>query len=331
MGLVAMGAIFVINGVITWFTFRKIDRSTAVNRTICLMMGMPMLQAVERGNLLMLAYTFVVLAFGPLLGSARLRLICAGIAINFKLYLIGAVLAHLLKGRWKWVELALISAILVYLLTFAIYGSGSPWEIAENLQSYQGGQARSILDTWFAATYDALLSAIEGGTFPLAAIIGSKWADRLEIILPALRLFSQLIIMAAAVAIWLRPAGISPQRASLLALLFIFISTESGIYILLFLSFFILQERWRGFGRIWAICACYLLAIPVDFALDTLSETPREAYFWDSMVMFGTMIPVGPLVRPIAIMSIAWAIALMTLNEVRIGIRMDRLAAYVLP
>ncbi|RYZ92436.1 MAG: hypothetical protein EOP06_04255 [Proteobacteria bacterium] len=90
LGLVVMGAIFVLNVVLTWKTFRKIDVRTAPMRTICLALGMPMLNGLERGNLLLIAYTCVLLAAGPLLSSARLRWLFAGLAINFKVYLIAS-------------------------------------------------------------------------------------------------------------------------------------------------------------------------------------------------------------------------------------------------
>lgn len=316
VGLVAMAVIYLVNAVLTWRTFRMLDRSTAVNRSICLILGMPMLQAMERGNLVMLAYTCMVLALGPLVKSARVRILFMALTVNFKLYFIAAIAGVLLKRRWYWVELALVSSLIIYLFTVAIYGSGTPNDIIKNLVAYQIFMGQSILDTWFAATYDALLSSSTNGAVPLASILGSRVADGVEIFIPLLKLTTQMFIAAAAFAVWYRPEGVSQHRAVLLGLLFIFISTESGIYILLFLSYFIMMEKWKGFALIWAISVCYILAIPADITIVSLPETPQESYFREGIVMVGIDIPVGPFVRPLLITSIAWAISWATISEV---------------
>jgi len=316
VGLVVMGIIYLINATLTWRIFRRIDPSTAVNRSICLIMGMPMLQAVERGNLIIIAYTFMILALGPLIKSFRVRMLFMALAVNIKIYFIGAIAAMLLKKRWYWVEIAVITTLVVYACSIAIYGSGSPFEIFKNMRTYQDGSGQSLLDAWFAATYDAILSGINEGNVPLAAIIGSRNADLVEIFVPAMKLFTQALISLAAAAVWFRPEAVSPYRAVFLGLAMIFISTESGIYILLFLTYFVMMERWRGFGPIWAIVVCYILAIPVDIALDTLPETPRDTYFKDGLVYIGTEVPLGPFVRPLLIMSIAWAMAGTTIHDV---------------
>jgi hypothetical protein len=324
LGLVAMGAIYLINAVLTWRIFRKIDRSTAVNRTICLMMGMPMLQAVERGNTIIIAYTFMILGLSPLIKSFRARMLFMAFAVNIKIYFIGAIAAMLLKKRWYWVEVAVITTLFVYACSIAVFGGGSPFDIFANMRAYQDGSGQSLLDAWFSVTYDAILSGINEGNIPLAAIIGSRNADLVEILVPSLKLFTQSLIALAAVAVWFRPEAVSPYRTVFLGLAMIFITTESGIYVLLFLTYFVMMERWKGFGPIWAIVVCYILAIPVDIPLDTLPETPRETYFKEGLVFMGTDIPLGPFVRPLMIMSIAWAMAGATIHDVYKHVYKDR-------
>ncbi len=275
-----------------------------------------MLQAVERGNLIAVAYTFMILALGPLLKSFRTRMLFMALAVNIKIYFIGAIAAMLLKKRWYWAEVAIICTLFLYACSIAVYGAGSPFDIFANMRAYQSGAAQTLLDAWFAATYDAILAGISQGAVPLAAIIGSRNADLVEILVPALKLFTQSLLALAAVAVWFRPEAVSPYRAVFLGLAMIFVSTESGVYILLFLTYFVMMERWRGFGPIWAIVMCYFLAIPVDIALDTLPITPRDTYFKNGMAYIGTEVPLGPFVRPLLIMSIAWAMAGTTIHDV---------------
>ena len=275
-----------------------------------------MLQAVERGNLIIIAYTFMILGLGPLLKSFRMRMLFMALALNIKIYLIAAIAAMLLKRRWYWAEVAIISTLLVYACSIAIYGSGSPLEILRNTRAYGTGSAQSLLDAWFAVTYDVILAGINDGNVPLAAIVGSRNAELVEMLVPMFKLFTQGLIAIAALAVWFRPEAVSPYRAVLLGLAMTFITTELGIYVLPFLSYFIMMERWQGFGRIWAIVACYVLAIPVDIPLDRLPEYWQETYFKEGLAYIGTEVPLGPFVRPLIIMSIAWAMAGTTIHDV---------------
>ncbi len=321
VGLATIWLLFALNIYLTWRCFRKIDRRTAPMRTICLALGMPMLSALERGNLLLVTYTCFVLALGPLLSSARLKWLFAGLALNFKVYLIGGFVALLLKRRWLHVEGILIATVLIYLLSYAILGAGSPLEIVANLQNFSGGGAAQILDAWHGFTYLPLMSVIEEGQFPLITIIGSDWVERLQIILPASQLFTQLLIAFAAFTIWLRPDAVTHYRAIALGVLMALVTSESGMYTQIFFVFFVLMEPWKGFGRIWAITMCYLLAIPLDFPLSELPSSPRDTYFTDTRVMIANQVTLWPFIRPLMIMSVAWALALTTMWEVFVAVR----------
>lgn len=315
LGLTMLGLVFIVNVVLTWLTFRKIDRRTAATRTLCVAVGMPMLSALERGNLLLMTYTCVLLAFGPLLASARLRWVFAGLAINFKIYLIGAIAAMLLKRRWLWAEGAVIATVLIYLITLVIFANGTPLQIIENIRLFSQNRASQILDGWSAFTYMPLSSVVELGTFPLAGVIGSQWVDLLDWLLPALRWFTIGMIALAACAIWAAPGKFAPSRAVLLAIMMALSASESGIYTLIFVFLFVMMEPWQGFGRKWAICACYLLAIPADYNIDTLAEGVTNLYFTGAEGFITRHIVLGPFVRPLLIMTVVWAIAATTIAE----------------
>lgn len=316
LGLAVMGVFFIINAALTYLTFRKIEPRTAPMRTICVAAGMPMLSVLERGNLLLITYTCVILAFGPLVASVRLRWVFAGLAINLKVYLIGAVAAMLLKRRWLWAEGALVAIVLVYLVTLAIFGDGTPQQIVRNISSFNENRAAGILDGWSAFTYIPFASVVELGTFPLNQIIGSKPVDILEVLLPILRWITIGLIALAAIAIWLRPDLYSPSRAVLLGIATALSASEAGIYTLIFILLFVMMEPWRGFGRKWATIACYLLAVPLDYNIDTLPEGVTWLYFSGTEGFITRHIVLGPFIRPLIIMTIIWAIALTTLREI---------------
>ena len=125
---------------------------------------------------------------------------------------------------------------------------------------------------------------------------------------------------ASVIAIWLRPEAYSPYRAVTLGILMGLQTIESGIYSYMFVALFVLMEPWRGAGRIWAIVVTYILAFPFDFPLDWLPESPRDLYFADRVTMVSSQITLGPFIRPLLIMTVAWALCLTTLYELRLWI-----------
>jgi hypothetical protein len=323
VGIAMIWLIFLVNLVLVWLTFQKLDRKTALQRTICVGLGMPMLSGVERGNLVLIAFTCLVLALGPILRSARLRWLFAGLAVNFKVYLIASIVPLLLKRRWRWVECALISVILVYMFSYAILGRGTPLEIFSNIREFSNLPSGSILDVWSETTYQALMSLLQGDNFPAILLIGSGNQNLLLILLPAVLHLTQALILAAAVATWVRPECIPAYRLINLGVLLALITSEAGGYTPIFFMLFVMMERWEGVGRRWAIIACYVLALPFDIPIYGLPPLARNTYLGGETTMVTFYVAVGPFVRPLIIMTIAVALSLTTIHEVWKDIRLQ--------
>lgn len=316
LGLVMIYAIFIINIVLIWLTFRKIDRRTAIPRTICVGLGLPMVDGVERGNLVLISFTFLLLAYAPLVKSARLRWVAIGLAVNFKVYLIATIFPLLLKRRWRWAESALISVVVVYIASYAILGRGTPVEIFNNIREFSSKPAAAIMDVWYTTTYTPLVSLLEGDLFPFNLIIGSHNVDLLLIVIPAIWHGTQALIILAAIGIWIRPEAVPVYRAINLGLMLALITSEAGGYTQVYFMLFVMMEPWRGFGRKWAIFACYLLAIPWDYAIDKTPEMARDSYFGDAAIAINYYVTIGPFIRPLIVLTIGIALALVTMRQV---------------
>lgn len=323
LGVAMIWVIYAINVFLIWRTFRKIDPKTAIPRTICVGFGMPMLDGVERGNLFLIAFTCLLLATGPILRSARLKWLFAGLAVNFKVYLIAAFVPLLLKRRWRWVECALISVVLVYMFSFAILGRGTPLEIVQNIRDFSNVAINSPLDIWFATTYDYLSSLLESDIFPTMLLIGSRNVELLEFWLPVLKHITQALILAAAAATWLRPEKIPSFRVINLGLMLALITSESGGYSPGYFLLFVMMERWRGIGLRWAIIACYILALPFDFAIDQTPALQHDTYFGGEVVHIPFYVTVSPFIRPLLIMTVAMALSLTTIRDVWLDVRLQ--------
>ncbi|MBA4048862.1 MAG: hypothetical protein C0476_10015 [Sphingomonas sp.] len=321
VGIVAIWVILAVNIALIWFSFRKIDPRTAVARTICVGLGFPMVDAVERGNLVILSFTFLILAFGPLVRSAKVRWLAIGLAINLKIYLIAAIFPLLFKRRWTWVECATLSVVIVYLLSYAAFGHGSVVELIDNIRSFSTYQPPQIMDMWYTSTYNTLLLLLSGDDVPMAMILGSALVDQLLIIIPLLQHGTQALIILAFAATWLRPEPVPRHRLVCLGIMLALVTSEAGGYTHVYFLLFVLMEPWRGFGRRWAIVACYVLALPLDVILDTAPEIQRDTYVGDAAVFINYHVTLGALLRPLIVQSVAVALSLVTISEVWADIR----------
>jgi hypothetical protein len=323
--LVAIGVIYVVDVILTAVIFFKLDRRTALPRAIAVAVGLPMLYAVERGNLVTLCFAFLMLAYGPLLRSARLRWLCAGIAVNFKVYLIAGILAPLLKRRWLAVEGALVSVVAVYGLTWWLFGSGSPIEIYDNIRQFSSSfVAGGPLDLWYPSSYNTAIALLRGTNFPITAIIGSRPADLGVLFLELFTNFNRLAIMAAALAIWLRPEVVPLHRVVFFGIAFALMTSEAGGYTEILLLPFVFMETWRGIARPAALLLAYVLCIPMEIVVASLpSGVVRESYLGGREVIAFYGVGLMSLLRPGLIQLISTLLAAATLHDVWRDVRVQ--------
>jgi hypothetical protein len=240
-----------------------------------------MMFAFERGNVLLFTYTAVLLAFGPLLKSARLRWFFGGVALNFKIYLIGAMLAPLLRRRWIQTEGMLVFAVLIYIATWAILGEGSPAQIIRNVTTYVGGfGAGGFLDLWYAGSFIPAISLLKGETFPITTVLDSRTVDILLVVTVVYLRTTQILIVLAAIAAWFRPEAVPPHRMVFLAIALALSSSEAGGYTQVLLLIFVFMEPWRGVGRPLALVTAYLLCVPAETTIFDVPPMVRASWLW---------------------------------------------------
>jgi hypothetical protein len=318
LGLGSLVGIFFVNAVLIGLTFRKIDKRTALPRTIALAFGLPMTYTLERGNLLIFCFTSMVLAYGPLLRSARLRWIFAGMAVNFKPYLIGTVFSHLLRRRWRWFEGAILATVLVYLVTFALYGEGSPGQMYENISYYAGGfKGSTILDLWYPSSMVPFRTLLEGdAAFDVAGELGSQLTDLLHTATIGVTATTVSSIFIAAAAAWWRPQVVPMYRLVFLSAAAGIITGEVGGYTQILLLLFVFMEPWKGFGRPLAILLAYILCIPLDIQLGRILEVYRDSFLSGRWVAAQYTLSVGILIRPLLVHLMIFTLAMVTLRDV---------------
>jgi hypothetical protein len=323
VGIVVLSTMVGVNAVLTFAALRKHDRESFAPRAFALSFGFPMLYAYERGNLVLLCYTAMLLGFGPLLRSARLRWLFAAMAPNFKVYLIGAMLAPLLRRRWLQTEGMLFFSTIIYLLSWQILGEGNPLQLYRNIADYlHGFGAGGFLDLWFAGSLIPAISLLKGETFPITTVLDTRTAEILLIALTSYLRVTQVLIVLAAVATWLRPEAVPMHRVVFLATALALSSSEAGGYTEVLPLLFIFMEKWRGFARPLAIVIAYCLCIPADYVIFDLPPVARVSWLGgDVPVIAQYGVGLASFLRPIGIHAITIALAGVTIRDVWSEIR----------
>ena len=290
-GIVTLHLVWVACVVLTAIAMRKSDRRIWVPRTFALGFGLPMLWGLDRGNLVLLAYVFVLLAFGPLIRSARLRWLFAGLAVNLKVYLISTVFVQLAHRRWRWFEGAIIATLGVYLVSYIIFGSGSPFEIYHNIVDYSAALTVSNpLDLWMASSLQPLTWLLQSPDFPAILYVGSWVTDFFSTALPLITHISQALILAAVAGVWWRPQIAPRHRLVVLSIGLALMTNEVSGYTESMVVLFVFMERFEGIGRRFAIILSYLVCIPGDITLDRLPPMVKESFLGGRPVIAEYMI-----------------------------------------
>ena len=295
-GIVIETVLTFVNFGLAWRVFHKVDRTTALPRAIAVGLGFPAIYAWERGNLIVPCFTAYILAYGNLLKSARLKTLCVVISIHFKPYLILALAGRILKREWIWLEWCALWFVMVYAVSYVIFGAGDPITIFNNTLGFEHTPGVDLIG--FTTTYTALLTILKL-PLPLTEILGSSPIEMIESTIPILiyaGVASSLPCLAYAM---FRPNICTRGQVSAFVLIiFMAISTSAGGYALHFALFFIMFESWRGPSRILVLVSTYLWCIPFDFPVVDILQEYGYSFLGQRNVQYELALTFGELVRP---------------------------------
>lgn len=309
-------AFYVVDVVLAWLCFRRLEPRTAPLRTIAIALGLPMLFTLERGNLILVAFAFFMVAHGPVTASRPWRWFAAAVTINFKPYLVLPMFAHAVKRDWRTLEMAGIATIALYLVTLALVGSGTPAELASNTANwvvFQGGQVWNEVN--YSTSYAPLLM-FRTLDIPLLQFVPSRLIETIEFLVPIVIRSSQLIALAALVAAWLQPKALPAHRIAAILLGAYLVTQSPGGYTQLFLIFLVLMEPWKGAGPVIAIACAYLLCLVGDWPLATVLDVTSNSWLGERTVTASFGLTAGHFIRPGLIVLIVWALSLDSIARV---------------
>lgn len=308
VGIVAVVLAYIVTAVTAALAFRWADRTTATPRSIAFVLGLPLLFAFERGNLILLCLPAFILLFGGLAKARWARAAAAAVFLNFKPYLLVPLVAWILERRWRTLKLTVLLALALYLITYWLFGAGDPARLAANTLIFAGARKPLV---WEQGLYATSFAPFFDFADKLPTAI-SEWFVLIPFAINATR----LLALACVVGACLRPGSLTSARLALILLGAYLTGQSPGGYTYAFVTFLIFLERWERPGQKVMLGAAYLLSVPYDVVLwEVLRYAGPGSYSWLTGVpvvrTFG--ISVGMFARPMLLLIAVWAVAIDSL------------------
>ena len=318
--VVGIGAIFFIYALCVIFAaaaFYKKDKKTAAYRTIALSLSLPLLYALERGNLVMLAFVAFFMFYGDLVKRSPAVAATAAFMINLKSYLLFNILGLGIKRDWRLLENAGYVTLGIYAITLAIYGSGTPVELYNNLQTWFSAMSGIVWDQIsYSTTYKPFLQ-FDVGQYPIRSFIPDRTIFYITLFIKSEVFLSRTVALLCVGLSWFYPKAITKERLAFFLLMQSFISDNPGGYGQVFLIFLVFLEPWKNGLVGTSIIMAYLLSIPTDHVMTVALTVDRPSWLTGRTVETVYGLSMGALIRPLAILIMLWTLAIDTLMTIR--------------
>ncbi|WP_157833736.1 glycosyltransferase 87 family protein [Hydrogenovibrio kuenenii] len=284
----------------------------------------PMLYALERGNLIIFCYFFLVIAFLNYRNNLLFSLFFA-LAISLKIYLIALVFVlFLMKDFWK-IFLSLFFFIVVNQISATIIDAPDWYSLLSNIFSFSSGD-RYYEWAYFSYSFKGLLAAAHYKMGVSTSIVATNFSQLLEIVNWT---FQVLVLSIYALAVALFTYGSANQRRELAAylsllllmLIMMIVSNAGGyVFVLLFVFIKLLVETKASRFLL------FLAVLPTSFILvDTGNIYDTVSVLSQSEVYFGRVLYIGMVLRPVAFFLLYLVIFINFYNKVReLSLKPDR-------
>jgi hypothetical protein len=324
VGIASILAFYLLCVICAAIAFFRKDKSTALFRSIGFGIGMPLLYALERGNLIMVGILFFIIFFGSLSKSRAGLAASAAIMINMKSYLLFAVLALGIKRRWRLLELCGIATIGLYLVSLAYYGSGTPTELMNNLKVWFNAMDSVVWDQIsYSTTYSPFLQ-FDAHQYPVRDFVPSRIVDAVTIFIKAEMVASRLAALVCLALAWLYPKQVPLYRLAFFLLMQSFVVDNPGGYGQSLIIFLVFLEKWDNPRIGIAIVMAYLISIPTDILFAKALDVERISWLGGRIVSTVYGLTAGALFRPLLILIMLWALVIDTLIEVHRAMKRER-------
>jgi hypothetical protein len=295
-----------------WKKFSLLEKSLIY---VCAVASIPMLFALERGNLILFALPFLCLLFSPVLG---VRVMALAVLVNLKPYFVLFYFVLVVKRQWKELALASACAAALGLLTSALMDT-NPLIIMGNLFDFTQKKMLFVPREVFS-----LPSSISAFSYVFSSDIfqNSSWfkivpfAGRMAVLFEVVKWG---VIAFAFIAMSVARDAMS-QRA-MYALILVMISNlgvsvggYTFIFYLVLLPIFMEMKQWRIY-----IAALILIALPLDCLVLIRHVVPAVGYpsYISGVVMADVewTLGAGSIIRPFVNLALLLALTLEFMRQ----------------
>ena len=304
---------------VSYRALRTVRPDVAVLRTLALALGLPGLFVFERGNLLILCQLCLAVVVVPELGQRWSKGLLAGVMINLKPYMVLPTLSWAMRGDWRQLEIAGVATIGIYLVSWAMIGSGSPVELIENVANWVDFTGTDIISQMYYTTSFNNMFGVIDRWFPILQYINSNVYEAFRSSVEVTILAAQASAIAAIALGVLSPRGFPQARFALLLLLVSLVGQSPGGYTEFLVVFLVFLEPWdRWPGRL-AIVLAYLISIPYEYLISELPPVFTGSWLSGQAVIATFGIGVSQFLRPLALLvillTLSWdTIVILTLK-----------------
>lgn len=313
LGIAAIFACYAVTAALAALAFWRQDCATAPCRALAFAFGLPLLFALERGNLILLCLPFFVLAYGGLSRSPVLQAIAAAATVNLKPYLVVPLLAWALNRRWRMLQLATLAALLIYLVSFALFGSGDPGQIVANTLTFARVGTVLVWEQGLYSTSFAPFLELDASLATEPALVTAATPGWFLALVPLAIAATRALALTCVIGAWWRPGALTDARLALLLLGAYLIGQSPGGYTQTFLVFLLFLEQWERPGPAIALVAGYLLSIPYDHVLWNVLHRAGDSWLSGLPIGHDFGIAVGMYARPLLILALVWGLAIDSL------------------
>jgi hypothetical protein len=275
------------------------SRLAVVARVAAVLVGLPTVFCLERGNLLLLAAPALLYGLTRPVVDVRSCLALA-VAINLKPYLLLIALPVLVVHGGRALGRLLLACSLVYVLSILLVGDGLPWDILTNVRGFTGD---GLINHWekfyYATSFGPFVRVLES-ELPVDAYLDSRSIVQLIMAMRSVMLLCSAALPLALLAAWLLPREQRPYIPLTCAVLtFGLVLTESfgGYATMLSISLlFTLPGRGRFIAV--ALVICYLLSLPYDYLIAVVRESESSIWLTGREVETRYGVAIGQALRP---------------------------------
>ena len=316
LGITSIISFYVVGMVLAYVVFRRRHKPTASIRAAALALSYPGLFALERGNLLIPCFVFFVLANGDLVRARWARALATAMTINFKPYLVLPVIGLAIKRQWRMFELTGLASVGLYLVTYGLFGAGSPGDIVANTRNWIEVTASSFIGEIYQTTsFNGFFGVLDHG-FPILNFTDSQTLSSWILRVKVLMLVTQVVAALAILGAWLQPKALPLARVSLLLFVLFLTAQSPGGYIEIFVVFLVFLEPFERPGQIAAIVLAYLICLPYDYVFAQMPNIRADSWLTGRAIVGHFGIAVGQFLRPAGLLLLLLSLSIDSIVEI---------------